>query len=150
MRTILLLLAMAVMGTTVPPRPSPLPVVTQHVLRQEDPRGAWQFLYRYPQIRVPGALMGVHAIVRDFNQKMKEQTERSLAQFRKEVVEYTSDTPVKTKSQLSVRYEAVTRTPALLAFKFTQFEYFRGAAHPLESVFTRNFTMRGNLIKLDD
>jgi Protein of unknown function (DUF3298) len=127
------------------------PVVTQQVLKQRDPQGGWQFSYQYPQISVPGALMGVQSICQDFNQQMKGQAQRSLAQFQKAVTRNASTTaPVATPSRRNVDYVVVTRTPGLLVFKYTQFEYLRGMAHPATTIFTQNFAMRGQFLKLDD
>jgi hypothetical protein len=141
----------AVIWPIAPATAAQLPVVTQQVLQQNDPKGAWHFAYKYPQISVPGALMGVRGICQDFNQQMKQEAQKSLQQFKGEVAQNASTTtPVKAKSERTVDYTVVTRAPGLLAFKFTQFDYLRGQAHPTTTVFTRNFAMGGQFVKLAD
>jgi hypothetical protein len=148
---VLAIVTAAVIGGIAPATAAQRPVVTQKVLRQGDPKGAWQFSYKYPQISVPGALMGVRGICQDFNQQMRKEADQSLKEFREEVAKNASSpVPIKAKSQKSVDYVVVTRRPGLQAYKFTQFEYLRGQAHPLTTVFTRNFDMRGQFVKLPD
>jgi hypothetical protein len=148
---VLAIVTAAVIGGTAPATADQRPVVTQKVMQQGDPKGAWQFSYKYPQISVPGALMGVQGICQDFNQQVKKEADQSLKEFQEEVAKNASATiPIKAKSQKTVDYVVVTRAPGLQAYKFTQFEYLRGQAHPLTTVFTRNFDMGGQFVKLAD
>jgi hypothetical protein len=127
-----------------------LPRVTRKTLQETDPHGLWRFVYRYPETDVPGALMGVRGDVGDFNRQMRQQAEAAREQFKKDVAAYTSAAaPVKEPSEFRVDYTMVTRTPGLLAFKFTQYVYFRGAAHPLTTVFTRNYDLGPDTLKLE-
>ena len=61
------------------------PVVTPKELKQSDATAGWEFSYRYPQLSVPGALMGVRGICEDFNQRMEQEARQSLEGFKKEV-----------------------------------------------------------------
>jgi Protein of unknown function (DUF3298) len=127
------------------------PIVTPQVLRQADPHRAWLFTYRYPQISVPGALTGVQRICRAFNQKIERQAQRSLEEFEKEVARNASAAvPIAAQSRRDVDYSVATRRPGLLVLKYTQFEYLRGMAHPVTTIFTQNFDMRGRFLALPD
>jgi hypothetical protein len=150
-RCMILAVALAMVAGSAAPAADQRPVVTQQVLKQRDPQGAWQFTYKYPQISVPGALMGVQGICQDFNQQMKQEAQRSLEQFQKAVATNASTTaPISEPSKREVDYAVVTRTPGLLVFKYTQFEYLRGMAHPTTTIFTQNFDMRGHFLTLEE
>lgn len=127
------------------------PTVTQKTLKQTGPKRSWTFSYKYPTIAVPGALMGVQGICRDFNQRMEKEANQSLAAFKQQVAENGKVlSPVKTGSERGVTYSVAARTQNLVAVKFTQFEYMRGAAHPTTTSFTRNFAMQGRFLSLKD
>lgn len=129
---------------------APRPVLTKQVLKQNDPRGQWQFSYQYPKLSVPGALTGVNGICQDFNQRQQQQAQQSLKAFKQAVAENAAlPAAVKAKSERTVTYEVVTRTPGLVALRFTEFQYLRGQAHPSTTLATVNFSLQDEFLKLE-
>jgi hypothetical protein len=138
-------------GVATPARSAHPPVVSQLVLRKAGPHGDWQFVYRYPRLATEAASPGSRSAIERFNGQMKTQAVQALTAFQKELIEYgAKPAPGGVKSELDVHYQIVTRTPALIAVKFTQSVYYAGAAHPFATVFTSNFALPGGFLKLSD
>lgn len=120
------------------------PVVTSQAVQEKG--ASWDFTFRYPNVTVPGSLMGVSAMMRDFNTHMQQDAASSLTAFKAEVADWLKDAanqPQDARSTRDVKYTVLTATTGAISVKFDQYQMMAGAAHPVTTVVTRNFLWGG-------
>lgn len=125
------------------------PVVTEKILRASGK--GWTFSFQYPQLSVPGALMGVRGIMGDYNRATEQLAQRQLAQFKKDVADY-GPPPRElgdVKSTLDATCTVVTNH-GVVSVRYEVFKIFAGAAHPASETITTNWLGGGPLITFSD
>lgn len=136
---VLAALAAAVLLLTPPRAGAQPPKVTQKVLRAGNK--TYSFTFRYPELSVPGALMGVRGIMGDYNRAFRAIAERYLTNFKKDLADL-GPPPAElksAKSEVDGRYNVLVNRQGVFSVKWDVYHCFAGAAHPDTVVITSNW-----------
>lgn len=125
------------------------PVVTQKVMRVNG--HGWTFVFRYPELSVPGALMGVRGIMGDYNRAFRAVADKYLARFKKDEADIVQpeERARGLKSVVDAKYTVLTNRQGLFSVKWDVYQFFARAAHPDTIVITSNW-INDTPVKLAD
>lgn len=124
--------------------------VRSQALKVENRHHRFSFSYTYPEIRLPGALMGIAGNCRDFNAAMKKRAQRELADFRAIADQNPPRKGIPGTNQETVGHEVLTNTGTFISVRFNVMSMLLGAAHPTSSVTTVNWRSDGTWVTLDN
>lgn len=111
----------------------------------------WVFKYAYPVLSAPGEMMGVQGIVKDFNQKMKDQAETELGTFTTAMKNFKAPAGApKITPQHTVTCKQVGVTANYASFMFEHTEMTPGMAHPNTWYSVVNWSTDGSFLALAD
>lgn len=125
-----------------------MPEFSRQTLETHEPERKLDITVNYPSISIPGALMGVRAMARDFNTQMSAWAEQQREQYLKDLAEMPGGTNLPGGNALDVDYEVLRNTGRFIGLKFTIYQNMAGSAHPWTQVRTVNWDLGGGQLAL--
>lgn len=115
------------------------PTVTQKVL-QASGKG-WTFTFRYPELSVPSALMGVRGIMGDYNRALRAVADKYLTRYKKDLADLGPPPPElkSAKSEVDGQYNVLANRAGVFSVKWDVYHCFAAAAHPDTVVITSSW-----------
>jgi hypothetical protein len=101
----------------------------------------WQVKAQYPQVDFgPDALMGLKGIASDINSSLNSLCRKMMNEFENNAKEIRDSAIFNQESQLDISSEAFVSGGSLLSVMLGEFSYYSGAAHPMTTVTTFNYS----------
>ncbi len=115
--------------------------ITYKEIKKEDKSQSSEISASFPQVDFgPDALMGVRGIASDINADVERTVNGMISDFETGVNELEHKSINGNGSQLDISSEASVTGGSLFSARLTKFSYYAGAAHPMTTVTTFNYS----------
>lgn len=116
--------------------------ITYKTYKASSQTHGWNINISYPQVSFgPEALMGLRGIAREINDDVESMVMKTADEFRRNAEDFASNAEVpEYESTLDISCEAEVTGGTLFSSRFTNFSYFRGAAHPMTTMTAYNYS----------
>ncbi len=115
--------------------------ITYKEIKKENKSLSSEITASFPQVDFgPDALMGVRGIASDINANVERIVNGMISDFETGVNELEHKSINGNGSQLDVSSEASVTGGSLFSVRLTKFSYYAGAAHPMTTVTTFNYS----------